>query len=390
MSAPGKAVIESGSEMSTEVSSTIRVAVGSGEPERAWSASRSVNEPPTGGGKDGAAPGVSVSRRARAGVGCSWGTSGASRSVEGPMRRATALLVLVLLVLSSCGGDDDTVGTDSSSTSSSTSSSSTTSTTAGADPTTPPTKPAGEGDDPAGPSTPASSGVIRISVGGGFSPYGADFAAVPTLVLADGTAFTGGATTMQYPGPAISPVSTGTPVVDAGRIAARRGQGTPGSRRSGTTASPASPMSAPPRSPSSSTARPTPPRSTPSATRTAPGASRPSSGRRGRRCRCSSAKVGDAVSAAATGTFAPTAYQVLSTPSQPASSYPDPKPNTLDWPVSAKPLVEGPCRDLTGADADAFRSAADEGVADHRVAERGQGLAGDRCGRPCRVTTPCK
>ena len=47
MSASGKAVIESGSDMSTDVSSTILVAVGGSDaPERAWSARRSVKWAP--------------------------------------------------------------------------------------------------------------------------------------------------------------------------------------------------------------------------------------------------------------------------------------------------------------------------------------------------------
>ncbi|MDQ2647958.1 MAG: hypothetical protein M3Z03_00225 [Actinomycetota bacterium] len=51
--------------------------------------------------------------------------------------------------------------------------------------------------------------AIAIEVGGGFVPFGYDFAAVPTVVQDNGTAFTGGAMTMQYPGPAMTPVFTG-------------------------------------------------------------------------------------------------------------------------------------------------------------------------------------
>jgi hypothetical protein len=251
------------------------------------------------------------------------GNLGRTGSVERPMRRATALLVLVLLVLSSCGGDDDTVGTGGSRERSSSGS---------------------------------SSGVIRISVGGGFSPYGADFAAVPTLVLADGTAFTGGATTMQYPGPAISPVSTGRlssaqvasllDAAEAAGLTTKRDHGQPGITDVGTT-----------------TITVVLDGTTYTAAVYALGYEDGAGGltaeQRAAREKLSAfvGKVGDAVSAAATDTFAPTAYQVLSTPSQPASSFPDPEPNQLDWPVPAKPLVEGPCRDLAGADADAFRSA---------------------------------
>jgi hypothetical protein len=248
------------------------------------------------------------------------GNLGRTRGVEPAMRRATALLVLVLLVLSSCGGDDDTVGTGASRSSLST------------------------------------SGVIRISVGGGFSPYGTDFAAVPTLVLADGTAFTGGAITMQYPGPAISPVSTGrlssaqvASLLDAAKAAGlttKRDYGQPGITDVGTTTITVV---------------------LDGTTHTAAvyalgyedGAGGLTAEQRAAREQVSAfvGKVGDAVSSAATGLFEPTAYQVLSTPSQPASSYPDPKPNQLDWPVPDTPLAEGPCRDLTGDDAAAFRGA---------------------------------
>ena len=53
--------------------------------------------------------------------------------------------------------------------------------------------------------------VISITLGGGFVPYGTDFASVPTLVLRDGTVLIGGATTAIYPGAALSPVVTGAP-----------------------------------------------------------------------------------------------------------------------------------------------------------------------------------
>lgn len=258
------------------------------------------------------------------------------------MRRAVALLVLAVLVLSSCGGDDDTVGTDSTSSSTSSSSSSTSTTTS-------------EGVDPTPPT--AASGVIRISVGGGFSPYGADFAAVPTLVLADGTAFTGGAITLEYPGPPILPVTTGRlsrqqvdGLLDAAKAAGltrTRDYGQPGVTDVGTTT-----ISVVIDGTTSTTAVYA------LGYEGGPGDGLTAAQREARADVAEFVReVGDAVSAAATGSFEPTAYQVLATPSQPASSYEDPKPNELDWPVPAKPLAEGPCQDLTGADAAAFRSA---------------------------------
>ena len=270
------------------------------------------------------------------------------------MRRATAPLVLVLLVLSSCGGDDDTVGTgsddSSTSSSSSTSTPSSTSTTAGTDATPPPTEPAG---DPA-PTT--ASDAIRIVTCCAFSPYGTDFAAVPTVVGTDGTAFTGGAQTLQYPGPAISPVTTGklsakqvdallTAAKDAG-LTTKRDYGQPGITDVGTT----------------------------KITVTIDGKAHTaeiyalgyegeaggiSADQKAARAKASAfvTKVSDAVSAAATTSFQPTGYQVLAIPSQPLSDYSDPKPNQLDWPIASKPLAEGPCRDITGADAATLKAA---------------------------------
>lgn len=52
---------------------------------------------------------------------------------------------------------------------------------------------------------------VSVEVGGGFSPVGADFRQPPTAtVYADGTVFAPGAITLQYPGPAILPVFTGS------------------------------------------------------------------------------------------------------------------------------------------------------------------------------------
>lgn len=254
------------------------------------------------------------------------------------MRRTTALLVLALLVLSSCGGDDDTVGTDADS--SSTSSSSSTSTS--------------EGSGDPGPA--AAAGVIRISVGGAYSPFGTDFAAVPTLVLADGTSFTAGATTMQFPGPAIAPVSTGRlsdgqvadllDAAEAAGLTSPRDYGQPAITDVGTTTI-------------SVVIDGTHHTVEVYALREEDHAGRLTAEQRDARAKVSEfiETVGEAVSAAATGAFEPTSYQVLATPSQPAASYEDPKPNELDWPVPSTPLAEGPCRDVTGSDAVALRDA---------------------------------
>lgn len=58
--------------------------------------------------------------------------------------------------------------------------------------------------------------AISIVTGGGFVPFGADFATVPTVVLTDGTAYFGGVTTQQFPGPAMAPVATG--VIEPARM----------------------------------------------------------------------------------------------------------------------------------------------------------------------------
>jgi hypothetical protein len=122
------------------------------------------------------------------------------------LRTTTVLTVFVLaLALAACGDDAD-VDTGGSSTTSTSATSSTTSTiadttttTSGATPTT-------------GSTVPASARQLLISVeeGGGFVPYGTDFAAVPNLVLGDGTTFAGAPVVAIYPGPAMNPVNTGT------------------------------------------------------------------------------------------------------------------------------------------------------------------------------------
>lgn len=70
-------------------------------------------------------------------------------------------------------------------------------------------------------STPTGSGfqhptgadevVIRIGYEGGFVPASANFSRTPTLLVAgDGTVYTPGAITLQYPGPLVLPIQTST------------------------------------------------------------------------------------------------------------------------------------------------------------------------------------
>jgi hypothetical protein len=107
------------------------------------------------------------------------------------MRRSIACLFLLPALLLAACGDDTNVDT-------------------GADPSpTDSTDPGGDSD--------ATEVAISIEVGGGFVPFGYDFAAVPTVVHDNGTAFTGGPTTAIFPGPALSPVLTG--VIDADELA---------------------------------------------------------------------------------------------------------------------------------------------------------------------------
>lgn len=110
------------------------------------------------------------------------------------MRRSIACLFLLPALLLTACGDDTNVD-------------------AGADPS--PTDSSDPGDDAGGDATQVA---ISIEVGGGFVPFGYDFAAVPTVIHDNGTAFTGGMTTAIFPGPALSPVLTG--VIDADELAA--------------------------------------------------------------------------------------------------------------------------------------------------------------------------
>ena len=124
------------------------------------------------------------------------------------MRRLAVLIAPLALLglLAACGDDASTVSSGGSTSSTSTTASTTTSSTMSPDGSTtaPPTT-----ARPSAPPAHDGDVAIEIRVGGGFVPQGLDFSSVPTIVLADGRAFIAGAQTMQYPGPALSPVGTG-------------------------------------------------------------------------------------------------------------------------------------------------------------------------------------
>lgn len=281
---------------------------------------------------------VSVSRRALPAVdgrgpALRAGTEPGLASVEVLMRRTSALLLLVGLlgVATACGDDGAPVDT---------------------------------GSDP----DRSTEAAIRISVGGGFVPRGADFGAVPNLVLDDGTVYTGGAMTMQYPGPPLFPVSTGTvspsvvdDLLDAARAAGldRDGvdYGRPGITDVGTTtitvvldgtehvtAVYALGMDGP---------------AGPDGAEEMDGLTAEQRAER-ERVAAFVAEVQDRVGAAATETFEPSAYQVLSFPTDPASaSTEDPRPNEIEWPAAIPTDVLGrtECVDLVGDQAAALTTA---------------------------------
>jgi hypothetical protein len=252
------------------------------------------------------------------------------------MRRPAALLALLLVLCAgatACGDDTDVRTGD---------------------------QPPGAADG--GPSGPggdsevdATQVAIAIEVGGGFVPFGYDFATVPTVVLDNGTAFTGGAMTMQYPGPAMTPVFTGEVapsaleelLAEASEIGLADDEeldaGEPGVTDMPTT---------------TITVRVEGVTHTQSvyalslgpddlggvyldlteeqlAVRTAVAGF--------------VSRVTDAVAGAATEPFAPEAYQVLAQPA--GGDDPEVRPNELDWPFSYPIAEDGRCQTIEGDDA---------------------------------------
>jgi hypothetical protein len=260
------------------------------------------------------------------------------------MRRAAVLLVLpLLLVAAACGDDTDRTAT---------------------------------GDRGA-----AEGVAIRISVGGGFVPQGLDFAAVPTVVLHDGTVFTGGAVTLQYPGPALSPVVTGRlsarqveellEAAEAARLDEERDYGMPGVTDMASTTIE---LDLDGRT------------ATTSIYALGTGGMDFTSGltdeQRAARDEATRfvQEVDDAVRAAATEAYVPAAYQVQAFEAgEPEASDgamthgepQEPQPNELDWPL-AGPLETGRCTEVTGADAEALTGALESATSITRWRSAGQ------------------
>jgi hypothetical protein len=249
------------------------------------------------------------------------------------MRRLLLVLTATSLALAgaACGDDDALDAGDGSSTSSTSS-------------------PPDDGD----PATEADV-AIRIVSAGGFVPFGTDFASVPTVVLTDGTVFTGGAAPEIFPGPAVLPVATGTlsaaelaDLLDAARAAGldRDGidYGMPGVTDMPTTY-----------------VRvvidgQTHEHSAYGLTFDGAGGLGLSEDEiDGRRALTGfvdevSAAVGDA----ATELYDPDAYQVLTTPADASASQQEPAPNQLDWPFADIALDQAECFDIDGDEVAAF------------------------------------
>jgi hypothetical protein len=249
-------------------------------------------------------------------------------SVQTGMRRATAALSVLLLVVvgAACGNDDDPVAT-------------------GGPPAT------GEPTDV----------ILRITTGGGFVPYGYDFATVPTIVQRDGTVLVGGAVTMQYPGAALTPVVTGKLAAadlqhlldaarDAGLDQAELDAGQPGITDNPTTTIVVEldgkqhehavyALGFGGAEDAGGGGGDTGLTAEQVAVRTA--------------VQGFVSEVSDKVTAAADEPFVPTGYQVIAQPVDPAAPPPEePLPNDLDWPFADLTLPspdQGGCLDVDGA-----------------------------------------
>lgn len=191
--------------------------------------------------------------------------------------------------------------------------------------------------------------VISISVAGGFVPRGADFAAVPTLVLRDGTVITGGASTAIYPGGPVPPVVTGhvareevealiEAAAEAGLDAQPVDAGQPGITDVPTTTI---------RVDFQGTTR------AHEIYGLGVGDHSPGLTRSQNDLRLAVAgfvtKVTDAVGAAAEESYEPVGYQVLAFPVTPADMEGlEVAPNELAWPLAELPLPEQGCIDVEG------------------------------------------
>jgi hypothetical protein len=264
--------------------------------------------------------------------------------------RRIALLLAPLAVLglaaAACGDDSSTVSSggassSTSSTSSTVGSSTTTVTDGGGAPTT--TEPT---------TTPSSDGTVAIEVsqGGGFVPQGVDFGAVPTIVLADGRSFVGGAQTAQFPGSPLAPVLTGRLSATALRqlVAAAKAAGLDGRLtdfgQPGVSDMPSTTVRVVIDGREHTTSV-----YALDADGEAGGVSGPQRANR-RAVADFVAKVRDAVDRAAGPTpLSPTGYEVLGFEVDPASAHQgEPAPNDLDWPFPDLHLDPTTCARVTG------------------------------------------
>jgi hypothetical protein len=215
------------------------------------------------------------------------------------------------------------------------------------------------GDQPPGSTDGHGAGdpqlAISIEVGGGFAPYGSDFLSPPTVVLDDGTVFTGGATIAIYPGPAISPVLTGSidgdelrALLDEAGAAGLTADGELDTGQPGITDMASTTITvrvdgttfehsiyalsgAPDMGPELGLTRPQLELREQLATFVQ--------------------HVTDAAAGSATDPYPPTAYEVLASPA--SGEDPQVEPNHLDWPLAA-PIEAGACQRVEGDDAAAL------------------------------------